>query len=162
MAGTCLISNLSLDMGRPPYTAFTLNPIPMLRITCSICMANSREGTKINTCTSAHLGSNVLITGNKKDNVFPEPVGESSIVLVDFLITAIASSCIGFNSWIFNFVKISRCSLMMFAIAVNFAFSFWMIPVLRFQWSFVPNDLLIFYRPILPWSNDGIQFVPFL
>ena len=70
----------------------------MLRTTCSICIANSLEGTKIKACTSLEFGSSASITGNKKANVFPVPVGDSNIVLVFDAITEIASSCIGFNA----------------------------------------------------------------
>ena len=111
MAGRCFRSILSSDPERPPYTAFTLNPDPIFRHTCSICNANSREGTRISSWISSQFGLSVSINGNRNAKVLPVPVGESKITSEFDSIASRASSCIGLSAVIPNLLRIESVNL---------------------------------------------------
>ena len=68
--------------------------------------------------------SKTFNSGNEKANVFTVPIGDNRMVFVVDSITETDSSCMGFNTWIFNFDKISSCLVILFAITNYFFLCF--------------------------------------
>lgn len=62
-----------------------------------ICIANSREGTRINACISLHSGSNPCKTGRRKAIVLPDPVGEIRIISFSFSLYLRVANCISLS-----------------------------------------------------------------
>lgn len=56
-------------------------------------------------CVLVIAGSNNLTNGNRKANVFPEPVADKRSVLLLVEIASMEASCISFNDLIFNRVN---------------------------------------------------------
>ena len=70
--------------------------------TQSICKASSREGTMTSACTPAILGEIRDSTGRRNANVFPEPVGESSIMSFGRVAVSSICFCMPFSESIFK------------------------------------------------------------